>query len=50
MAEFVETHRGGKTFHYEGYIYTKIREIISGDARNIRVAVVVELLQKDQML
>ncbi len=26
MAEFVETRRGGKALHYEGYIYTKIRE------------------------
>ena len=26
MAEFVTTHRGGKALHYQGYIYTKIRD------------------------
>ena len=26
MAEFIETNRGGKALHYEGYIYTKIRD------------------------
>ena len=26
MAEFVETSRGGKILHYEGYIYLKIRD------------------------
>ena len=26
MAEFVQTNRGGKALHYEGYVYHKIRE------------------------
>ena len=26
MAEFVETNRGEKALHYEGYIYAKIRD------------------------
>ena len=26
MAEFITTHRGGKALHYQGYIYTKIRD------------------------
>ena len=54
MAEFIETHTGGKAPHYEGYTYAKIRmackEILSVDARNIRVAAVVDLLQKCQIL
>ena len=45
MAEFVTTHRGGKVLHYQGYIYTKIRDgkegITDGDARITRVAVLL---------
>ena len=26
MAQFIETNRGGKNLHFEGYIYTKIRD------------------------
>ena len=26
MAEFVETQRGGKALHFEGYAYSKIRD------------------------
>ena len=26
MAEFVETNRGGKALHFEGYVYHRIRE------------------------
>ena len=26
VAEFVETHRGGKAIYYEGYLYAKIRD------------------------
>ena len=26
MAEFVETNRGGKALHFEGYVYRRIRE------------------------
>ena len=26
MAEFDETHGEGKTLHYEGYVYTMIRD------------------------
>ena len=25
MAQFVDTNQGGKTLHFEGYIYTKIQ-------------------------
>ena len=31
MAKFVETHRGGKAFHYEVYVYTKIRDGLQGN-------------------
>ena len=26
MAQFIETNRGGKNLHFEGYVYTKIRD------------------------
>ena len=30
MAQFIETNRGGKKLHHEGYVYTQIRESESG--------------------
>ena len=30
MAQFVDTNRGGKTLHFEGHIYTKIRDGANG--------------------
>ena len=30
MAQFFDTNRGGKTLHFEGYIYTKIRDGANG--------------------
>ena len=30
MAQFVDTNRGGKTLHFVGYIYTKIRDGANG--------------------
>ena len=30
MAQFVDTNRGGKTLHFEGHIYTKIRDGSNG--------------------
>ena len=37
MAQFIDTNRGRKTLHFEGYIYTKIRDgamaSSSGDAK-----------------
>ena len=26
MAQFIETNQGGKNLHFEGYVYTKIRD------------------------
>ena len=30
MAQFIDTNRGGKNLHFEGYIYTKIRASANG--------------------
>ena len=46
MAEFVETHQGGKALHFEGYAYSMIRDFF-GDTSTTRVEVVLEeLLQR----
>lgn len=52
MVEFVQTHRGGKAHHYEGYVYLKIlkREIYFGVVISIKVDAMEELRLKSPVL
>jgi len=48
MAQFIDTNRGGENLHFEGYIYTKIRDVANDfQFWNARLVAHQEPLQRE---